>query len=85
MKSIEKRIERLEKTSLPKTRKMPLSYTWEEYVFFYTLGRSDPDTMPKFLQAEYHRLPEGAKRKQAESPPESAQQSDGSTNESPND
>jgi hypothetical protein len=56
MKSLEKRIVRLERAWQPETRDGTM--TWSEFCFLRAIHTiwPDPETAPKFLQAEYHNL-----------------------------
>ena len=55
MKSLERRIVRLERARQPETQ---AGISWEEFLFFRNLITIWPDieTAPKFLQPEYRRL-----------------------------
>jgi hypothetical protein len=57
MKPLEKRIEHLENVLLPKSlpRTGTPSYTWEDFTFLCHVRQAfpAPNTMPKFLEAEY--------------------------------
>ena len=65
MKSLEKRIRRLEPQ---KPKKGPISATWEEFTSLYSFLCNfsklwpDEDAAPKFLQWEYHRVSKSFQR-----------------------
>jgi hypothetical protein len=76
MRSLKRRIERLEEAWLPKAIAGKRQITWEQIDFLYKLRNafSDPAKVPKFLQADYCLGSEMFKEVRAESsaaPPQS--------------